>query len=1162
MGLIGNLMVKLGIDTTQFTTGLNRAATSANNFSSTVAGSFKSTQTASERARKEMNLFAQETGKGFKDVQRIAQGIIVSQAFYKILSSIKSSAGALSEFTMQAEQAQIAFGLLMKDTDKAERFTDVLEDFAARTPYTFQQVADNARKLLAYGFSPDSMEPLLGTLGDASAASGDPETFNRVGKALGQIRTKGRLATQEVLQLTEAGIPAFEILRTKLGLTAKEMGNIGHMKIPADLAINAILSGMQERYGGAAQLMAETMGGMLSTIKDNALIIGREAYKPMFEGFKNTVRKIRDASDTLTAALRGGNIANLMKNLIPPVILDKLRVLAASIRMLMQNFGLLWQALQPVHRALWDLALNIATLVLPVIAAFTRVLAIMASWLTSSEPAVRRFIGAITGLLIAGWAMNAILGLTAAIKGLFIVKVAMQLVIGLAQAIRILSIAILTSPLMAFLAIAGGALMYFGLTSDKFSKKIGAIGGGITKAFGADPTKEFVPKIKETAKKTDEFNKKLSVSKESMEGLGDASKKAGKKAKEGLQAFDEVFNIIDKKGADENALDPDLGEISDIGSIPALEIPEPIFPELDTPIDNWVNKFKDTLLTKLKNALIGAGIGALIGALLGGLIGGPEGAKIGAALGALAGALAGYFWDQMPANFQNASKGAGIGAAIGAVIGGILGGPGGALIGAGIGALAGGIVGYFWTDLVKFFKTDIGKGMAAGATIGAIVGGIFVGPVGAAVGAAIGLAIGSIVGYFWDDLQKQFTTNQGIATATGTAIGMGIGGMIGGPLGAALGGIIGGVVGHSWKQVESWWKSTQQITDEWIAKSKEDFSTWQKDVNVSFDTWSLLARTVLDKWFSDTVTAFGKWKTDTLAAITTWAQESQTKIDNWKNVTKQNFELWWANTKLGFATWKQNTLTSIATWAQETQAKIDSWKNNTINNFNSWWSNTKVGFSSWKSNTLSVLTTWAQETQSKIDNWKSNTSVGFSNWWASTKSGFDNWASGVYSSVSGWFDKLSDKLTKFFEKLKSWKEEAEGAEDEYSKKAQSASSATSKPTPTPTPAKPKPTPSALRGHASGGIFKKEHIAHFAEGNKAEAIIPLENVGAMQPFVDAVAAGLSASLGPILATVTSNNNNAEQKAPIYVGTLVADERGLRELNRRMNVIQIQEKERRG
>jgi len=104
------------------------------------------------------------------------------------------------------------------------------------------------------------------------------------------------------------------------------------------------------------------------------------------------------------------------------------------------------------------------------------------------------------------------------------------------------------------------------------------------------------------------------------------------------------------------------------------------------------------------------------------------------------------------------------------------------------------------------------------------------------------------------------------------------------------------------------------------------------------------------------------------------------------------------------------------------------------------------------------------------------------------------------------------------------------------------------------------------GHATGGIFRREHVARFAEGNKAEAVIPLENAGAMQPFVTAISDGIMQGLMPTIAAMVGGNNSGtvdgESLRPLYVGTLVADERGLKELYRKMNVIEMSENKRRG
>src|SRR5690606_41162462 len=95
------------------------------------------------------------------------------------------------------------------------------------------------------------------------------------------------------------------------------------------------------------------------------------------------------------------------------------------------------------------------------------------------------------------------------------------------------------------------------------------------------------------------------------------------------------------------------------------------------------------------------------------------------------------------------------------------------------------------------------------------------------------------------------------------------------------------------------------------------------------------------------------------------------------------------------------------------------------------------------------------------------------------------------------------------------------------------------------------------------------IARFSEGNKMETILPVENPSAMAKVRQAIFGGepiemfnklvndiISAQPSPIIY------GGNQQPTPVYVGTLIADERGLRELERRLYDIRIAERHRRG
>ena len=95
------------------------------------------------------------------------------------------------------------------------------------------------------------------------------------------------------------------------------------------------------------------------------------------------------------------------------------------------------------------------------------------------------------------------------------------------------------------------------------------------------------------------------------------------------------------------------------------------------------------------------------------------------------------------------------------------------------------------------------------------------------------------------------------------------------------------------------------------------------------------------------------------------------------------------------------------------------------------------------------------------------------------------------------------------------------------------------------------------GHATGGIFNREHVATFAEGGKSEAIIPLQNEAAMAPFVEAVATRLAQIQGNQEQEVTYGAESAQQPIYAIVGTLIADDAGLKKLERKLTIIRKSE-----
>ncbi len=205
--------------------------------------------------------------------------------FNAIGNAVAGAGSAIVGFNGRLEQAQIAFTTMLGSGEKAEAFLSDLQGFAAKTPFEFPELLGASQKLLAMGFASNEVLPVMTAVGDAVAGlGGGSQEVDRVTTALGQMRAKGKVSQEEMMQLTEAGIPAWEMLAQKIGVdipTAQEMATKGQIK--ASTAITALTEGMNERFGGMMEKQSQTFQGAMSTIKDVLTQTTATAFKPFFD---------------------------------------------------------------------------------------------------------------------------------------------------------------------------------------------------------------------------------------------------------------------------------------------------------------------------------------------------------------------------------------------------------------------------------------------------------------------------------------------------------------------------------------------------------------------------------------------------------------------------------------------------------------------------------------------------------------------------------------------------------------------------------------------------------------------------------------------------------------------------------------------------------------
>lgn len=174
----------------------------------------------------------------------------------------------------QYSSAKIGFSTLLGES-AGQQMMNELDAFAKATPFKSSQVIAQTQRMLAMGWDAESIIEDMGTIGDAAAATGKGEQgLQQIVTALAQIKTKGKLSTEELNQLAEAGVSAKKYIAEGLGYGSGDSGIAAMTKdlekgaIASEKALTALLEGMKEYDGMMDKTANETVEGLKSQLED------------------------------------------------------------------------------------------------------------------------------------------------------------------------------------------------------------------------------------------------------------------------------------------------------------------------------------------------------------------------------------------------------------------------------------------------------------------------------------------------------------------------------------------------------------------------------------------------------------------------------------------------------------------------------------------------------------------------------------------------------------------------------------------------------------------------------------------------------------------------------------------------------------------------------
>lgn len=216
--------------------------------------------------------------------------------------------GAFIGLNAEFEKIKVSMDVLTKG--QGEAWFNKLNQWALDMPVSMAEVSKAFITMQAYGLTPttEMMENLINV---ASVLPESGRAITGIARAIGQIQAKGRLEGQELRQLAEWAVPGYEAVYEKIfkkisERTGKSVHDLKFTMIDAATAQKALLEAMEEHFGGAADAISKTWGGLwirlTNHVKEFFRQIGESgAMQPLKEGLKNIV-------DWMSKAFKSGEM--------------------------------------------------------------------------------------------------------------------------------------------------------------------------------------------------------------------------------------------------------------------------------------------------------------------------------------------------------------------------------------------------------------------------------------------------------------------------------------------------------------------------------------------------------------------------------------------------------------------------------------------------------------------------------------------------------------------------------------------------------------------------------------------------------------------------------------------------------------------------------------
>ena len=193
------------------------------------------------------------------------------------------------------EQLKLSLQSVFGSAAAGQQAFDRITQFAQESPFQIQDLTKAFIQLKAAGIEPT--QEMLSTFADASSVAVDSLGAFQAMVRITQRSTGGGLGLEELEQIADRGIPVYEILAERIGVTRQGISEMGQTAEGARKIMEELTAGMAERFGGTVAIKMDSLNQKLSNMSDNFDTLADTIFEDggIGEGFKFIVDQISAA---------------------------------------------------------------------------------------------------------------------------------------------------------------------------------------------------------------------------------------------------------------------------------------------------------------------------------------------------------------------------------------------------------------------------------------------------------------------------------------------------------------------------------------------------------------------------------------------------------------------------------------------------------------------------------------------------------------------------------------------------------------------------------------------------------------------------------------------------------------------------------------------------